>query len=196
MAKRKSNVKNVSGSGGARSAARGLAPSKKPIFVFVVLFAVLLVGFYAITFIPYLNKTLLPGLQVVNAKASAAIMNVFGEGASVQDTTIRSTRYSVNIAHGCDAIEPIALFAAAVLAFPVAFRMKWAGLLIGIAALCILNLFRIISLFYTGAFWPSMFETLHIDIWQPAFVVLSLFFWVVWALWATRPPEKVAHAAA
>ena len=45
--------------------------------------------------------------------------------------TINSSRYSVNIAHGCDAIEPLALFVAAVVAFPVAFRTKVPGLLIG-----------------------------------------------------------------
>lgn len=168
--------------------------AKRPIFMFVLVFAFLLSAFYAITFIPYLNKTLLPGFQVVNAKASASIMNVVGENASVRDTTIRSPRYSVNIAHGCDAIEPIALFVAAVLAFPASLRSKVPGLLAGVALLCIMNLVRIISLFYTGIYWQSMFEVMHIDIWQPAFVVLSLFFWVVWALWATKPIAKPKHA--
>ncbi len=169
--------------------------SKRPIFLFVLAFVFLLMGFYAITFIPYLNMKLLPALQVVNAKTSAVLMNIFGEGAAVRDTTISSARYSVNIAHGCDAIEPIALFVAAVLAFPASVRSKLPGLLVGVAMLCILNLIRIISLFYTGVYWPSMFEIMHIDIWQPAFVVFSLFFWVVWALWATKPTPRPQHAS-
>jgi exosortase family protein XrtM len=159
-----------------------------------VLFALLLAAFYAITFVPYLNMQFLPAFQVVNAKASATLMNLLGEGATVRQTTISSARYSVNIAHGCDAIEPIALFVAAVLAFPARLRSKVPGLLAGIAALCLLNLVRIISLFYTGVHWPKWFEIMHIDVWQPAFVVFSLFFWVVWALWATKPLAKSENA--
>jgi exosortase/archaeosortase family protein len=159
------------------------------------LFALLLGSFYALSFIPALDKKVLPKLQVANAKASAAIMNLWGEKAWVSDTTIASPRYSVNIAHGCDAIEPAALFAAAVLAFPVALGWKLKGLVVGVGILLALNLVRIISLFYTGVHWPSAFETMHIDVWQPAFVLLALFFWVVWALWATRPQGQPADAA-
>ncbi len=169
--------------------------SKKPVFIFVGLFVLLMGLFYAITFVPYLNKKVLPGLQVVNARASVSILNFFGEDAKAIDTTIMSSRYSVDIKHGCDAIEPIALFVAAVLAFPSRFRAKFPGLLIGTLVLTLMNLVRIISLFYVGIYWNSAFETMHIDVWQPAFVVLSLFFWVVWALWATRPGVRLAHAA-
>jgi len=149
-------------------------------------------AFYALTFIPLLNRKALPGLQIVNAKVSTAILNVFGEGASAMETTIASHRYSVNIAHGCDAIEPAALFVAAVLAFPASMRSKFPGLFLGTALLLTLNLVRIISLFYTGVYWPRAFETMHVDVWQPAFIVLSLFFWVVWALWATKPSAPPA----
>jgi exosortase H (IPTLxxWG-CTERM-specific) len=161
--------------------------SKRPVFIFVGVFVLLMGIFYAITFIPPVQKRVLPGLLELNARASAAVLNVFGEGAEAVDTTLRSRRYSVNIAHGCDAIEPIALFIAAVLAFPAPLRTKWPGLLAGVLALTALNVVRIISLFYVGIHWQSAFETMHEDVWQPAFIVFSLFFWVVWALWATKP---------
>lgn len=188
-----SAAKSPSSTAGSRDSAVWVG-SKKPIFIFVGLFVVLMGVFYAVTFIPYLNKKVLPRLQEVNAKASVAIMNVFGEDASAMDTTISSKRYSVNIAHGCDAIEPIALFVAAVLAFPAPIRSKLPGLLIGTLVLTVMNLVRIISLFYVGIYWNAAFETMHVDVWQPAFIVLSLFFWVVWALWATRPGARLAHA--
>jgi exosortase H (IPTLxxWG-CTERM-specific) len=195
---RKADTSNAAGTSGREKGGKGhRAPvsrwtGKGPIFKFVGLFALLLGSFYALSFIPVLNKEVLPKLQVANAHASAAVMNLWGERASVTDTTISSPRYSVNIAHGCDAIEPAALFVAAVLAFPVVLRWKLLGLVVGVAVLMIINLFRIISLFYTGVHWPSAFETMHIDVWQPAFVLLALFFWVVWALWATKPPQPVA----
>ena len=168
---------------------------KKPVFQFVGLFALLMGLFYACTFIPALQKSLLPGLQRVNAVVSTVILNLFGEGARSSETSITSSRYAINIAHGCDAIEPIALFVAAVLAFPTRFSPKLPGLLTGTIILALLNLVRIVSLFYTGIYWPAAFETMHVDVWQPAFIVLSLFFWVLWALWATKPQPAAATDA-
>ncbi len=168
--------------------------SKRPVFIFVGVFVLLMGVFYAITFLPFVNKGVMQGLQEVNARASAAVLNIFGEGARAIDTNITSNRYSVNIKHGCDAIEPIALFVAAVLAFPAPLRTKWPGLLIGTFVLTALNIVRIISLFYVGIHWQSAFDTMHEDVWQPAFIVFSLFFWVVWALWATKPRTQIAHA--
>lgn len=177
--------------GSANTWSRG----KRPVFQFVAVFAVLMVAFYACTFIPILHKDLLPRLQRANAVASTAILNLFGENATSRDTNIVTPRYPLNIAHGCDAVEPIALFVAAVLAFPTRWRPKLPGLLIGTAVLAVLNLVRIVSLYYTGVHWPIAFETMHVDVWQPAFIVLSLFFWVLWALWATRPTAIPADVA-
>lgn len=170
--------------------------SKRPVFIFVGVFVLLMGVFYAVTFLPFVNKGVMQWLQETNARASVAVLNIFGEGAKAIDTNITSSRYSVNIKHGCDAIEPIALFVAAVLAFPAPLRTKWPGLLIGTLVLTALNIVRIISLFYVGIHWQSAFDTMHEDVWQPAFIVFSLFFWVVWALWATKPRARVAHAVA
>jgi len=149
-------------------------------------------AFYALTFIPALNKKALPGLQKANATVSTAILNLFGEGATTQGVAIISPRYSINIAHGCDAIEPAALFIAAVLAFPASFRSKFPALFAGTFLLLTINLVRIVSLFYTGIYWPKAFDTMHVDVWQPAFIVLSLFLWTLWAIWATKPGPRPA----
>jgi exosortase/archaeosortase family protein len=168
---------------------------KRPIFQFVAVFVLLMGAFYASTFIPAMEKDYLPRLQRANAIVSTGILNLFGEDATSRETNINSLRYSISVAHGCDAIEPIALFVAAVLAFPTRWTPKLPGLLIGTLILAVMNLVRIVSLFYTGIHWPTAFETMHVDVWQPAFIVLSLFFWVLWALWATRPPVALPDAA-
>jgi len=169
--------------------------NKRPVFQFVGLFALLMGLFYACTFIPVLEKNVLPRLQRANALVSTSLLNLFGEGARSYETNISSGRGSISIAHGCDAVEPIALFIAAVLAFPTRLNPKIPALFVGTALLMVLNLVRIVSLFYTQIFWPGAFETLHIDVWQPAFIVLSLFLWVSWALWATRPqPQPTTNA--
>ena len=168
--------------------------AKRPVLGFVVLFAVFMAAFYGITFIPYIEQKLLPRYMEINASASVMILNVFGEGATARGTGVSSARYSVDIRHGCDAIEPSMLFLSAVLAFPAPFMTKLPGLLVGTLVLAIINLIRIVTLFYTGIYRPKWFDTMHEDVWQTAFILFSLTFWIVWALWATRPPAAVSDA--
>lgn len=160
---------------------------KEPIFKFVGLFALLMVVFYACTFIPLLEKRILPSYMKLNASISAGILSVFGEGARAKGTSVSSPRYSVDIRHGCDAVEPTALFVAAVLAFPATMRSKIPGIVAGSIILAMINLVRIITLFYTGIYYPSAFNIMHEDIWQSLFILLSLLLWIVWAMWATSP---------
>ena len=175
---------------------RGWLISKKPVLGFVLLFAILMGLFYAVTFIPYVNKTAFPAYMRFNAQASAVILNVFGEGSNTNGTVVASPRFRVDIRHGCDAIEPSALFIAAVLAFPASLGSKLPGLLIGTLVLAVINLVRIVTLFYTGIYFPRAFEAVHVDVWQPIFILLSLTFWVVWAWWATAGKAPQAHDSA
>ena len=181
------------GSGPPRDA--GWVSGKRPVFRFVGTFVLLMALFYGLTFVPLLSKRVLPYYMQLNARASAGILNVLGEGASAKGTAVISPRYSVDIRHGCDAIEPSALFIAAVLAFPGPWRSKLPGLLAGTVVLAIINLVRIVTLFYTGIYKPRWFEAMHVDVWQPVFILLALTLWVLWALWATRGGVSRAHAA-
>lgn len=165
---------------------RGWIYAKRPVLGFVLLFGVLMGLFYACTFLPHLNKKLLPGYMRFNARSSAAILNMFGEGATTRGTTVSSPRFHVDIRHGCDAIAPSALFVAAVLAFPASIRSKLPAVVAGTLLLAVINLVRIVTLFYTGIFFPRWFESMHVDVWQPVFILLALTFWVIWAWWATR----------
>ncbi len=184
------------GSGGSIQSFITWIRYKRPVAGFVVTFVVLMGMFYAITFIDFMEFTALPAYMRANARASTVILNVFGEGATTQGTSVRSSRYSVDIRHGCDAIEPSALFIAAVLAFPAPLRSKLPGLLLGTIVLAVINLTRIVTLFYTGIYRPAWFEAMHVDVWQPVFIVLSLTLWVIWAWWATRDSGASSETSA
>lgn len=177
---------------------RSWVRAKRPILGFVLLFAVLMAVFYGITLIDAMENRVLPGYMRLNAMAAAATMSAFGADARANGTQISASKpraFSVDIQQGCDALEPTALFIAAVLAFPAAFRFKLPGVVVGALALAGINLLRIITLFYTGVYFPRAFEIMHVDVWQPIFVLLALTFWVTWAWWATKPRPAQADAA-
>ncbi len=141
--------------------------------------------FYAITAIPAVSQGAIPAYMRLNARASTLIINVFGEDAKNKGTLVSSSRFSVDILHGCDAIAPTMLFVSAVLAFPASMVSKVPGVLLGALILAMLNLTRIVALFFTGIYYPSAFEAMHVDVWQPAFILFALTLWVAWAWRAT-----------
>jgi len=111
-----------------------------------------------------------------------------GQDVGVVDTSVTSEEFSMEIVRGCDAIEPTAAFVAAVLASPVPFAAKIPGVLVGSAALGLVNLVRLVRLFFIGVYFPRALGFMHFDVWQAAFIVVAICFWAVWVQWATRVP--------
>lgn len=169
---------------------------KRPILRFFFIFAALAIPLFVFYYAYYEHSGLLYSYLSLNARASAAVMRCFGTPAAANGIAVRSTGFGLTVAQGCDAIQPIILFFCAVLASPVALKLKLTGILIGVPLLLILNLVRIVTLFYTGLYFPKLFELMHIDIWQAAFIFLALLFWVLWARWAKSRSVVHAHVSA
>jgi len=172
---------------------KGWFSAKRPVFRFATIFVVVMAVYYLCTAAPVFRSKLFPAYLRLNARASASILRWLGEDAKGSDLAVVSSRFSLGIARGCDAIEPSALFLAAVLAFPAAARSKIPGILLGVTALLTINLVRILTLYYTGVYLPGFFEILHVDVWQPVFILLALLFFVLWALWTEAPVRPSAR---
>jgi exosortase H (IPTLxxWG-CTERM-specific) len=169
---------------------------KGPVFQFVLVFGLLLGVFYAATLSSFFHRTLFPATMRLNARLSAPLLNALGQATTVSGSSIASARFSIDVARGCDAVEPAALFAAAVLAFPAPWRRKWPGLALGVLLLFALNLGRIVSLFLVGVYWPRLFHSLHADVWQVVFIVLAIVCWAGWIQWALARRAAAPHVAA
>ncbi|MCP4257126.1 MAG: hypothetical protein GY774_06320 [Planctomycetes bacterium] len=177
----KSHEESVSKNSTERSSGR------YPVLKFLLIFGVLLAAFYLfIAFAPIYSKRFVPSYHHFIAKVSGYLLTIFGQDITVTDASISSPRFSVNIIRGCDAVEPIALYVCAVLAFPLPFLKKLPGMIAGALALSILNFFRIVSLFLIGVYSPKIFALTHIDVWQALFIFFAVLFWILWLLWATR----------
>lgn len=168
--------------------------AKRPILQFVLVLALLMGVFYAGTMTSVFQDHFYPAYLRLNAQVSAAILRVFGDDARTVGTAIQSSRCSVQIKRGCEAIEPSVLFAAAVVAFPAPWRRRLIGAAAGVLTLAVINLVRVVSLYYVRVYFPRVFETMHAEVWQPAFIALALVLWIVWALWATGRKKPRNHA--
>ncbi|MCH9003314.1 MAG: archaeosortase/exosortase family protein [Planctomycetes bacterium] len=153
----------------------------------VVVFVVLMGLFYGFIHSPFVGpEAFQPYLELI-ASVSGGLIGFLGQPTSVVDTSVNSPDFSMRIVRGCDAIEPTAAFVAAVLASPVSLWAKIPGILIGTMALVVINVVRLVSLFFIGIYVPSVLDFMHFDFWQAAFIVLAICFWAIWVQWATRP---------
>jgi len=76
------------------------------------------------------------------------------------------------------------LFSAAVLSFRAPIVRKLTGVLAGIVVLQVLNLLRIVTLYWIGLHLPDIFNAAHTEIWPTAFIVVAIVLFICWIEWS------------
>jgi exosortase H (IPTLxxWG-CTERM-specific) len=130
------------------------------------------------------------------AHVSGAVLNLLGQSVTVSGTEIRSAGFSVQIENGCNGLETMLLFGAAVLAFPASWKRRLAGLAMGFAAIQAFNLVRVVSLFWIGAHRPALFSASHTILWQSVVVLFGVLLFLLWASRARPVGEDAGTPAA
>lgn len=166
--------------------ARKFWAQKKPVLFFVGGFALLMVLFYVVILSEAFQEHIQVRIMAVYAVISNFILNLFGADTIASSQVITSPRFTVSIARGCDALEAMALFTAAMLTFPARWKHKLIGLGGGLAALFVLNVVRIVSLYLTGLWFPKAFEFMHVEVWQVIFILVAIGLWIFWIRWTGK----------
>ena len=99
---------------------------------------------------------------------------LFGKTVTINDTTL-------SIATGCNGVEAIALYFAAVLALPARWRRRLVGLAIGIVGIFIINQIRVVGLFLVAMFQPDILPHAHNYAGQTFVIVMGMALWFLWA---------------
>lgn len=176
----------------AASSARSdpIAPTPEPssfsVAWYVVRFLLLLAAFQAL-FLAYLSEHAAFAAYLRGyASLSGWLLGLFGEEVVVHGQVMVGSGAGIEVRRGCDAFQPIALYCANVLAFPAPWRRRLTGLLVGVLALLVLNVARILSLYWLDEVGSPWFQTAHVTLWPVGFIVVSLLAWMVWARWAGK----------
>lgn len=156
-------------------------PSRRREIVFLVVFLLLLgVSFSVISLRPVNDRVIEP-FTVGIARVSGATLNLLGQGITMRGTVIENHRFAVNIRNGCNGVETMLIFISAVLAFPAAWAARAIGLVLGILAIQVINLIRVVALFLTGAYFPKLFDASHTVVWQTVVILCGVLLWIFWA---------------
>ena len=165
---------------------------RRPEARFLILFLTILgVSFTAIA-LKQVNEAVVVPYTAFIARVSGAVLRLFGESATVNSCVVSSPRFAVTIYNGCNGLITSLIFISGVLAFPARWGAKVVGVVGGLLAIQLINLVRIVSLFYIGIYLPAFFNESHIFVWQSLVILAGVSLWIVWAQrFATPARERV-----
>ena len=127
------------------------------------------------------NETVMNGIQRTLALFSSGILNLFGQDTVVIGTTVQSITFGITVVTACTGIFITGLFLIAVIAFPARWISKLIGVGIGIGGIFLVNIVRLVSLYFIGVHWPGFLDQAHQLIWQSLLIVIAVALWLLWA---------------
>ncbi|HJS43970.1 MAG TPA: hypothetical protein VJ755_10900 [Gemmatimonadales bacterium] len=91
---------------------------------------------------------------------------------------------------GCTGVVPAAVLAIAILASPASAAARAIGLVVGVPLVLLVNLLRLVHLFYLGVYNPRDFGLAHEVLWECALVVTTVGLWFGWWSWASQRRDR------
>jgi len=122
-----------------------------------------------------------PPLISMTARLSAALLSMCGGAAHAQGSMVRSRYGEIQIIYECTGVLPAVILMAAVLSFPVSWRSKCLGAVLGVVAMASMNQIRILSIVLLGRVAPGAVETAHHVVWPALIGITTVFLFAQWA---------------
>ena len=161
---------------------------------FLTIFLLLLALAFGLELTPWAQAFVVTPWTDTVARMSGALMRTFDASITTSGNVIGSTvsPFAVAIEAGCNGVEATLVLVAAMLAFPAPWRHRLAGIGIGVATVQVLNVIRVVTLFYLGQWNEHAFEWAHLYVWQ-ALIMLDVL--IVWVIWVKMAPSGTAPAS-
>jgi len=165
---------------------------------FFIIFSVLLVGLFTLEILQPVEKLVILPFTSMIADISVWLVSAFDDNVIASGNVIRDqvSGFGVRIERGCNGLEAVIILFAAIFAFPAPWRSRLIGFVIGFFAIQLLNLVRIISLFYLGQWNFTAFEWFHLYLWQALIILDALVVWLIWLRTLPRPGAAGGQAQA
>jgi exosortase/archaeosortase family protein len=134
------------------------------------------------------NETVMGGVQHALARVTGGLLHVLGHRTVVAGSTVSSDLFGITVVTACTGLFTTGLFLIAVVAYPTGWRSKLIGAGLGVTGIFLLNVVRLVSLYYIGVHLPGFLDPAHQLIWQSVLIVFAVALWLLWAgRWAHEP---------
>ncbi len=165
---------------------------------FFLFFVLLVVVLFAAELTPWAQEAVVIPFTMGIAKLSAGLMQLWDDQVASHRKIIWDSvsGFAVSIEAGCNGVEAGIVLTAAMLAFPASWVEKLIGITVGMVTVQVLNLARIVTLFYLGQWNETAFEWAHLYIWQALIMLDVLIVFLLWLRWLSpRRPSASRQTA-
>lgn len=165
---------------------------------FIFLFLLYLAILFGLELLRPVDAHVILPFTAAIAKISVGLVGLFDSHAVAFGKVLQSTSngFAISIERGCNGVEAVIILVAAMLAFPAPWKHRLIGIGLGFLAIQVLNLVRIISLFYLGQWNRVWFDWFHLYLWQALIVLDALIAFLIWLRYLPRPVPSPAAASA
>ncbi len=160
---------------------------------FAIVFSLTLLSLFTLELLSISQRTLIIPWTHILAQFSASIVLLFDSHAIAQGVVLRDLQsgFAVSIQPGCNGIEAIIVLIAAIIAYPAPVKAKIKGIIIGFIAIELLNVLRIISLFYLGQWNQTAFDWAHQYVWQALIMLDVLIVFILWVRLLKKSAQNI-----
>jgi len=143
---------------------------------FITLFIFFLVLFYILY---YFLMEALSFIRDTTALVLGVVLSPFGK-VIVNGAKLSFSGLTLEMIDECTAIFSIIVYCSCILAYPTTLKSKAVGIIFGVPCLYAINILRLFILVLVGAFYPSMFEFVHVYLWQASFIIFVILIFLLW----------------
>ncbi len=165
---------------------------------FAVVFLLILTGLFSLEMTTRVQETVILPFTSFLAELSAALITPFDDSVAAHGKVLQFTDsgFAVSIEAGCNGVEATIVLIAAVIAFPASWKARLAAIALGFLAVQVLNIARIISLFYLGDWNLAVFSWVHLYLWPVLIMLDVLIVFIIYLRYLERRREPAPAASA
>lgn len=127
-------------------------------------------------------------LDPVTVLVASIVQSILGWGgvavSRYQEVLFIPGGFGYVVAIGCTGIVPAAVLAIAIVASPATAAARLFGLTVTVPLVLLLNVARLVHLFYLGVHHPQSFALAHEVVWECVLVLFTVLIWLGWWRWA------------
>ncbi len=165
---------------------------------FVFIFCAVLIALFTLEMLNPVQEHVVVPFTTLLAKISALLVAPFDDSVIAYGKVLQfsDTGFAVSIEAGCNGVEATIVLIAAVVAFPARWTQRFAAIGLGFLAVQVMNIARIISLFYLGDWDLDIFSWVHLYLWPTLIMLDVLVVFILYLRYLSQQQTQDAHAAA
>ena len=142
---------------------------------FVMTFLLILIALFTVEMLNPVQEHVITPFTSLLAHLSAVLILPFDNSVIAYGKVLqfKDSGFAVSIEAGCNGVEATIVLIAAICAFPGSWRARLIAIGLGFLAIQVLNIVRIISLFYLGNWNLEYLSWIHLYLW-PALILLDV----------------------